>query len=266
MVIAALALAWGCGVIARYLPSLLESTGWLAMLPLTGLALLPVLLALPFARSLKHNKSDFRKAAIDRRKAIDPADRLPLTLKACERMLDLIRQNVLPESGFVAVYAASSSELSLEHLIIKLAEAGYRVAYPAILGDGLMEFYTTVGLPDLDLESIWLIAEPFVMKTEEQLQSLRHIQPEELSVMVVPGVAFDRDRFRMGFGGGFYDRYIPRLAESCLVAGICFDQQLYPSLPVESHDRRLAAVVSPSYMYLSDDLRVLTDREKHAQK
>ena len=64
-----------------------------------------------------------------------------------------------------------------------------------------------------------------------------------VELVVVPGLAFDRNRMRLGRGGGFYDRFLARNDLRATKAGLGFDIQLLSELPVEPHDSRLDIVV-----------------------
>jgi len=65
----------------------------------------------------------------------------------------------------------------------------------------------------------------------------RIIAPEMIELAVVPGLAFDVTGNRLGRGGGFYDRFLPKLSPSAIVVGLAFDCQVVQSIPVEPHDR-----------------------------
>lgn len=67
---------------------------------------------------------------------------------------------------------------------------------------------------------------------------------DELDLILVPGVAFDRDGNRLGRGGGFYDRLLPQY--TAVRAGICFDFQILESLPSEEHDCKMDFLISES--------------------
>jgi 5-formyltetrahydrofolate cyclo-ligase len=208
--------------------------------------LIPMIACLPFVRSTKFVKARLRRQVAQARKSIDPELRSESSVLASARLCDLIIESAAPADGFVAVYSAVGSELSLDSLAVLLGAAGYRVAYPAILGEGHMEFYTPFGSDALDLDSLAVIADPMATWAEDDLSGLTPVAADELSVVVVPGVAFDYDCHRMGFGGGFYDRYLPRLNADSLAFGVCFDEQMVAALPVERHDQRLDAVVTPT--------------------
>ncbi len=66
----------------------------------------------------------------------------------------------------------------------------------------------------------------------------------DIGLAVIPGLAFDARGNRLGRGGGFYDRLIPRLREAgCRTAGLCFDFQLVPYVPMEAHDVAVDMVI-----------------------
>ena len=63
-----------------------------------------------------------------------------------------------------------------------------------------------------------------------------------IDLAVIPGVAFDRAGNRLGRGKGYYDRLLPRLADTYKI-GLCYPFQLADSLPAEAHDVRMDEVV-----------------------
>ncbi|MFM2079172.1 MAG: hypothetical protein RJA49_3062 [Actinomycetota bacterium] len=60
--------------------------------------------------------------------------------------------------------------------------------------------------------------------------------------VIVPGLAFTPDGYRLGYGGGFYDRFLPKVPAPN--AGVCFAEQIVDDLPVEAHDVRVQLVIS----------------------
>lgn len=72
----------------------------------------------------------------------------------------------------------------------------------------------------------------------------------EPSLMIVPGVAFDRMGHRLGRGRGYYDRLLARmsgLSVPCVTIGVGYDHQLVDSVPVEPHDESLNYICTPSF-------------------
>lgn len=70
------------------------------------------------------------------------------------------------------------------------------------------------------------------------------VDPGDLDVVVVPGVAFTVDGHRLGQGGGHYDRFLLRLRPDCLTIGVCYAEQLVDAVPLEPHDVAVDVVVT----------------------
>ena len=76
---------------------------------------------------------------------------------------------------------------------------------------------------------------------------------EELQVVIVPGVAFDEQGHRLGYGGGYYDTLFDKLEKlgkfddpDFTVIGVAFDEQIVPEVPVGEHDRTIPVIVTPT--------------------
>ncbi len=69
------------------------------------------------------------------------------------------------------------------------------------------------------------------------------INPERLDIIIVPALAFDTNGFRLGYGGGFYDKLLSSSREDCLKIGIGFSELLVDDLPHEKHDEKLDTII-----------------------
>jgi 5-formyltetrahydrofolate cyclo-ligase len=78
----------------------------------------------------------------------------------------------------------------------------------------------------------------------EPAPDLPVIEPSTLDVILVPGVAFDRLGGRLGFGGGYYDRFLP--TTPALRVAVAYDECLCDALPCREHDQRMDWVVTPT--------------------
>ena len=70
-------------------------------------------------------------------------------------------------------------------------------------------------------------------------------QPEDIDLVLVPALAFDPACRRLGKGKGYYDRFFQLVRPNVPLIGICFDWQVVPVVPTESHDRKVTCVLSP---------------------
>jgi 5-formyltetrahydrofolate cyclo-ligase len=78
----------------------------------------------------------------------------------------------------------------------------------------------------------------------EPSAELPEVDPGALDVVLVPGVAFDQHGGRLGFGGGYYDRFLP--ATPALRVGVTYDRCLVDQLPCDEHDQRMDWTVTPT--------------------
>jgi 5-formyltetrahydrofolate cyclo-ligase len=75
------------------------------------------------------------------------------------------------------------------------------------------------------------------------------VRPDELDLVVVPGVGFSRDGARMGSGQGYYDRLLERVRPDCPLVGLCYECQLFDELVVSPHDVFMDKVVTEASVY-----------------
>jgi 5-formyltetrahydrofolate cyclo-ligase len=78
----------------------------------------------------------------------------------------------------------------------------------------------------------------------EPAASCVEMPPEDLDLILVPGVAFDLNGNRLGRGKGFYDRLLQKCR--CKKAGVCFDAQLLQKIPAEPHDAKVDFILTPT--------------------
>ena len=134
------------------------------------------------------------------------------------------------------VYMDYRSEVMTTDLVAEVLDAGEkRVFAPRVEGLDI-SFYEIKDLNDL-YSGYQNIREP--LAEEEKKLSIENIQAER-TLLLVPGAVFDKNMCRMGYGKGFYDRFLQNADCSNLTkAGLCFDCQLTKEIPVEEHDIRM---------------------------
>ena len=133
------------------------------------------------------------------------------------------------QASVIALFMALPDEPQTAAFIEQLSRHK-RVVVPRIEGEE-MEFYD---IADGVKIGAFGIMEPIATKP---------VEPSEIDVMVVPGVAFTRYGARLGRGKGFYDKYLSRKGFRAYTIGVCYPCQLVEELPAESHDKRIELVV-----------------------
>jgi 5-formyltetrahydrofolate cyclo-ligase len=138
----------------------------------------------------------------------------------------------------VALYAADAHEPDLGALWEKRGDRVF--CFPRVEGDRnsgeRLAFHRVDRAADL-LLSRWGLFEPPADPTRE-------VDPAQIDLVIVPGVAFTADGERIGRGRGHYDRFLASLAPHATAVGLCFATRLLPSLPTEPHDRRMDQVIA----------------------
>lgn len=144
-----------------------------------------------------------------------------------------------PNRGaIVSCYLAIAEELDPMPLFVALGEAGHPLALPVMQGRGkplIMKSWTP---GDPLKETMWGIQEP--------LESAEIVAPD---VVLVPLLAFDANGYRLGYGGGFYDRTLAELRAikpHVVAIGLALDEQKVDAVPHEHYDQRLDWVLTPS--------------------
>ena len=79
---------------------------------------------------------------------------------------------------------------------------------------------------------------------EPRTELLAPVEKDEIDVVVVPAVAFDRRGYRVGYGGGYYDRFLAGMGPRAIKIGIAFSCQLIPEAPEENHDIAVDVIVT----------------------
>ncbi len=79
---------------------------------------------------------------------------------------------------------------------------------------------------------------------EPRAGALRPYDPEQIDLLIVPGVAFDLKGNRLGYGGGYYDRFFSLLKPGTTLVALVFDLQIVPTVPIEEWDRRVDCIIT----------------------
>jgi len=173
-------------------------------------------------------KKDLRKELLKKRTALPTNIRKELDTKIVSNLLSL---SEVRESEKVLLYCPSKGEPNIYPLLKTFLKQGKSLALPRVKGNEI----EAVVVKDLRClkEGAFNIPEP---------PEGRVIEPEELDSVVLPGIAFDREGNRLGFGKGFYDRLLKRV--SAPKVGVAYSFQVLDSLPTDSWDVPVDVVVT----------------------
>jgi 5-formyltetrahydrofolate cyclo-ligase len=137
--------------------------------------------------------------------------------------------------GSVLLFYAFGSEVATRELIAAFADRDRTVLLPVVDGDRLLPMPYRPGDPLV--RSALGVDEPVASPAAAA-------DPGEIGLVIAPGLAFDRDGYRLGYGRGFYDRFLAGLPERAARVGIGFHEQLLERVPRGPRDQRLHLVVT----------------------
>jgi 5-formyltetrahydrofolate cyclo-ligase len=143
----------------------------------------------------------------------------------------LLRLPCIQHAQRIMAYCAVKNEPDMWVFVYALLDMGKRVALPYVAAEGIIaaEFHRDTKMQ----HGAYGIPQPVLTP------GYTPIEPE---VVIVPGVVFDLQRCRIGFGAGYYDRF---LCKSCAVKiGVCYENQLVDSIEAEPHDVCMDFVVT----------------------
>lgn len=170
--------------------------------------------------------------------------RQQLSLKAVSSISERIYNKVFNTKWYkdaksLFTYVSVKNEVDTIFLIIKALDDHRKVAVPKTYKNGIMKFYTIQSLEDLKTSKFGLL---------EPIHTDNEAVPDETTLMLVPGVVFDYSCNRIGYGAGYYDRYLKRFPNAKTI-GLAFDIQMIESIPCNGHDIPMDIILTESNQY-----------------
>lgn len=179
-----------------------------------------------------------RSAAAAARKALGDAERAAANAAICARLIAIAEER---DAKVILSYRAFAGEVDLTGFHDWCRETGRALAFPVTYGKGRMEAW-------LPLEDdAWEVDRYGILMP--QISRSRLIEPQELELVAAPCVAFDAQRNRMGWGGGYYDRYLPQCRKALKLAVAFECQRSEEPLDVQSWDVPLERIITDARIY-----------------
>lgn len=181
-------------------------------------------------------KAALRKSVRGQMKALSNEERRDSDDALFARFLSL---PVVKAAGTILLYHGMGAELDTARLIPSLLVMGKRVALPRCTEEpGIMDARLVDG------ETV-LVRHRYGMM--EPGLDCPVVPSNQIDLILVPGLAFDRSCYRLGQGGGYYDRYLEHYSGATVA--LCRDRFLLDAVPNESHDSRVNQVVTETACY-----------------
>ena len=184
----------------------------------------------------QEEKTKLRSLFLAKREALNEALVKDLSCKISQKIFKFL---LLQRFTKLAFYMAKGKEVSLSKAIGRFFVEGKKVYLPKTwLKERRLTFHRVYSFSDLVPGPFGLL-EPNPKNEEADLGTLE--------VIFIPGLGFDVKGYRLGYGGGFYDRVLRET--SALKVGVCYSFQLVESLPVEPHDVPVDLIITESGIF-----------------
>lgn len=180
-------------------------------------------------------KKQIRTRALEKRRALPSMARNVYSHTICRLVVE---HPLFQSAREIYCYASFREEAGTGRLMEEAWKAGKRVAVPCVRDEGQMDFYYI----DSPLE----LSCGYQGIPEPAKNALKIALPEYGrgdTLMILPGAAFDREGNRLGYGKGFYDRYL-RAHPGCPKVGLAYSIQCVEKIPADPHDVRVEAVIT----------------------
>jgi 5-formyltetrahydrofolate cyclo-ligase len=187
----------------------------------------------PIAGGRALPKGAARRHALEARDALSHEERERLAGAVRARALTLPE---LADAGTVMLFASFRTELDTMPIAEWVLRQGKRLCLPRVLGPRSMAAFEVRDLTADLAPGKWGIPEP--------REALPEVPPADMDLVFVPGSAFDEEGRRCGYGGGFYDNYLPLTRPGTPWVALAFEAQLVPAIDCEAHDLPVSAIVT----------------------
>lgn len=183
------------------------------------------------------DKKSQRLAAKAKRREMEQAEREAASAEICRKLQTF---SMVSNQKVVFSYMAMPEEADLSAFHQWAVEKDIVLAFPVTKGNGIMEAYAPQWPCEWERDRYGILIPP--------AESSRLIRPEEIGLILTPCVAFDEDCGRLGYGGGYYDRYFARCPGAVRLA-VAFETQRVPQVVRDHFDILMHGILTEKQLY-----------------
>ena len=149
----------------------------------------------------------------------------------------IIKSDPYKKSKFLFVFVSYGSEVDTHKLIKHALDSGKRVCVPKVIDK-------VNGMKAVEIRGWSDLSESYRGILEPELKETDIVEEKAIDLVIVPGVAFDHNGGRLGYGGGFYDRFLLKIKEECHIIAVCYKEQIVNELPMDEHDVKINCIIT----------------------
>ena len=177
-------------------------------------------------------KNEIRRKVLAQREKMSPEEVKEKSFKIQER---LFSSSYYQSSRTIMTYVDIQNEVETRDIISKAIEVGKNIVVP-LCGPN-------VTLLPVKIESLDDL-EPGIMGILEPIRKKNIIDTKKLDLVLMPGITFDRQGNRLGYGLAYYDRFLTQLSPATLIVALAYSFQVVSSLPREEHDQTVDFIIT----------------------
>lgn len=187
---------------------------------------------------MQSSKDVIREKAFIIRNGLSEGQRTENSRIIKDRLQSLIE---FKKSETIMCYIDFKSEVMTKEFIIEALMAKKKIVVPVVVKKEDSSLHIEVSAIE-NIDSGLEKSNFGILEPKKKL--IRLIDPKEIDLAVIPGVAFDIQRHRIGYGKGLYDRFLTQLSDNCMKIGICFEAQVQENIPHETHDILMDMIIT----------------------
>lgn len=184
-------------------------------------------------------KSQIRKRILNNRKNLSTKE---VSIKSHIIYEKLIKTKSYSESNYIMVYMDFRNEVETKEIIKHILKDSKIPVIP-------ISIPATKELLLSKLTDFSHLQPGAYGILEPKKDKISPCDPQLIDLILVPGVAFDKSGYRLGYGAGYYDRFISSLKQPVYTIGLSFDLQIIDKVPIDSHDQKLDCIITETHIY-----------------
>ena len=185
----------------------------------------------------ENDKGRLRKLALSKRDSISYTERKVFSEIIANKLLSMPE---IEKAKIIMCYRSFRSEADTSKIVENLLRMAKTLCFPVCENAGIMHAFSP------NDENSWIAGKMGIMEPDREKS--RIIAPEEIDIVICPIVAFDCQKKRIGYGGGYYDRYLPNCSNA-LKVGIAFEAQHMENIAADPCDQNMDIIITEEKVY-----------------
>ena len=190
---------------------------------------------------LQTEKQQLRRCYREARRTLSSEEKRFIDCKISD---NLLKSDLYRDAACIFCYVSTSDEIGTAAILEQALTDGKPLCVPLCGKDGSMTARKITALSELRTGHYGIL---------EPSDTAPEIAPENIDLILAPALSCDRKGYRLGYGGGYYDRFLSRTNAVC--AALCASQRMSATLPREVFDRRCHYIITEREVLCTDESR-----------